>query len=51
MQLLYGNDGINYRTIDKSPDMSEGVEKLYWGHIQNMNLFQIREHIQMNRRL
>lgn len=27
MQLLYGNDGINYRTIDKSPEMSEGVER------------------------
>lgn len=31
MQLLYGNDGINYRTIDKSPDMSEGVEKAILG--------------------
>ena len=31
MQLLYGNDGINYRTIDKSPDMSEGVEKTILG--------------------
>lgn len=31
MQLLYGNDGINYRTIDKSPDMSEGVEKSILG--------------------
>ncbi len=31
MQLLYGNDGINYRTIDKSPDMSDGVEKAILG--------------------
>lgn len=31
MQLLYGNDGINYRTIDKSPDMFEGVEKAILG--------------------
>ena len=31
MQLLYGNDGINYRTIDKSPEMADGVEKAVLG--------------------
>lgn len=31
MQLLYGNDGINYRTIDKSPEMTDGVEKAVLG--------------------
>ena len=27
MQLLYGNDGINYRTIDKSAEMSDNIVK------------------------
>lgn len=27
MQLLYGNDGINYRMIDKSPEMTDAVQK------------------------
>lgn len=27
MQLLYANDGINYRTISKSPDLTSGVER------------------------
>ncbi len=27
MQLLYANDGINYRTISKSFNLSTGVEK------------------------
>lgn len=27
MQLLYGNDGVNYRLIDKSPEMTEGIQE------------------------
>ena len=27
MQLLYGNDGVNYRVIDKSAEMTEGVQR------------------------
>lgn len=27
MQILYGNDGTNYRTIDKSPNMTVDVER------------------------
>jgi len=27
MQILYGNDGVNYRLLDKSGTMSEGVQK------------------------
>lgn len=31
MQLLYANDGINYRTINKSPSLSSGAEKVLLG--------------------
>lgn len=27
MQLLYGNDGVNYRLIDRSSEMTEGIQK------------------------
>ena len=27
MQILYGNDGVNYRLIDKSTEMSDGIQK------------------------
>lgn len=27
MQLLYGNDGVNYRVLDKSSEMSDGIYK------------------------
>lgn len=27
MQILYGNDGVNYRLLDKSGTMSDGVQK------------------------
>ena len=31
MQILYGNDGTNYRTIDKSPNMTGDVERAILG--------------------
>lgn len=31
MQILYGNDGTNYRTIDKSPNMTGDVERALLG--------------------
>ncbi len=31
MQLLYGNDGVNYRVIDKSAEMTDGVQKTLLG--------------------
>ncbi|MBM6840340.1 hypothetical protein H6A03_02140 [[Clostridium] spiroforme] len=31
MQLLYANDGINYRTINKSSSLSSGAEKVLLG--------------------